>query len=68
MCMPKTPKMPEVVLPPERAQMRNPSRADTEGAGDRTRDRVRAGTRTILTSGSGVTDSAQTGKKTLLGA
>lgn len=68
MCMMSRPKMPEVVLPPERAAMKAPDRTATGNAQDMMRDRVRAGSQTILTSGSGVTDSAMTGKKTLLGA
>lgn len=68
MCMARTPKMPDVVLPPERAAMKAPDRTATSNAQEMMRDRVRAGTQTILTSGSGVTDSAMTGKKTLLGA
>lgn len=36
-------------------------------AARRATDRLRARTATVLTSGSGVTDQAATGKKTLLG-
>lgn len=55
-------------MPPEPAQMKQPDAgAVRTTTGRRTEDRVRSGTSTILTSGSGVTDFAETGKKTLLG-
>lgn len=61
-----TPAAPQ--LPPEQAQMRQPDGAAVRSAtGRRTMDRVRAGTSTVLTSGSGVTATAPTDKKTLLG-
>jgi len=69
MCMfskPDTPAPP--VMPPEPAQMRQPDAGAVRSAtGRRTEDRVRAGTSTVLTSGSGVTALAETDKKTLLG-
>lgn len=69
MCLfskPSTPPPP--VMPPEPAQMKQPDAgAVRTTTGRRTEDRVRSGTSTILTSGSGVTDFAETGKKTLLG-
>lgn len=40
----------------------------TDAASRRATDRLRGATSTVLTSGSGVTSSADTGKKTLLGA
>lgn len=56
-------------LPPETAQMKQPDSAAVKTAsGRRTSDRVRSGTQTILTSGSGVTTQGATEKKTLLGA
>lgn len=63
---PDTPPPPE--MPPERAATRLPDGETARStAGRRTQDRVRAGTNTILTSGSGVTSTADTAKKTLLG-
>jgi hypothetical protein len=45
------------------------SRSDIgEDVGARVRDRIRAGSNTILTSGSGVMQPGTTEKKTLLGA
>lgn len=69
MCMFSQPKMPPPpVLPPETAQMKQPDGASVRSnTGRRTMDRVRAGTSTILTSGSGVTTEAPTERKTLLG-
>lgn len=68
MCMFGTPKTNAPVLPPERAAMRQPNSSATDDAGRRATDQLRAGTDTILTSGSGVTGAAPTEKKTLLGA
>ncbi len=69
MCMfssPKTPPAPQ--LPPETAAMKEPDGGAVRTAtGRRTQDRVRSGANTILTSGSGVMDTAETDKKTLLG-
>lgn len=75
MCKPSAPKMPAApelppmpAPPPERQAARMPNRgavsADIEA---RVGDRMRSTTATILTSGSGVTEMAQTGGKTLLG-
>lgn len=68
MCMfkPDVPKPQEVA---ERSATRLPD-GDTarSTAGRRTTDRMRAGADTILTSGNGVTQGAETAKKTLLGA
>lgn len=62
------PDPPPVTVPPETAQMKQPDGGAVRTAtGRRTSDRVRASADTILTSGSGVTDTAATGKKTLLG-
>jgi hypothetical protein len=69
MCLFKTPKPKDPVLPPEPAQMREPDAgAVRDGVGRRTTDRMRAAAQTVLTSGSGVTNNAPTQKKTLLGA
>lgn len=69
MCLFKTPKPKDPVLPPEAAQMRDPDAgAVRDTTGRRTTDRMRAASRTILTGGGGVTESAPTQKKTLLGA
>ena len=68
MCMfsPPTPKAP--VLPPETAAMKAPDGgAVRSSAGRRALDQVRSGSDTILTSGAGVTTTAPTDKKTLLG-
>lgn len=57
-------------LPPETARMKQPDGAAVRDAvGRRTNDRIRSGTSTILTSGSGVSPDAlaPTEKKTLLG-
>lgn len=61
-----TPDAPE--LPPETAAMREPDAGAVRSTtGRRTLDKIRAGSDTILTSGSGVTAAAPTEKKTLLG-
>lgn len=69
MCAIKKPKMPPApVLPPEPAQMKQPDAAAIKSSqGRRTSDRVRSGSKTVVTGGSGVTDKADTEKKTLLG-
>lgn len=68
MCMFSQPSTPKVEQPTEYAQQKQPDGAAVKSAtGRRTEDRVRAGTQTILTSGSGVLDTAPTDKKTLLG-
>lgn len=70
MCMfSKPPKPDDPAMPPEYAQSRLPDGGQVrDDVGTRTRDRMRAATSTILTSGSGVTNTAPTEKKTLLGA
>lgn len=56
-------------MPPEYAAQRNPDAGAVRSTtGRRTADAIRAGSPTILTSGSGVTTTALTEKKTLLGA
>jgi hypothetical protein len=67
MCFFNQPDTADPVLPPEPAQMKEPDKGATSQAGRRTQDRIRAGTQTVLTSGSGVTATAPTEKKTLLG-
>lgn len=69
MCMFSTPPTPDApTMPKEPAQAKAPDGgAARSTAGRRTQDRIRAGTQTVLTSGSGVTQSAPTEKKTLLG-
>lgn len=60
--------MPLPTLPPEPAQMKQPDGdAVRTATGRRTEDRIRSGSNTILTSGSGVSAAAPTEKKTLLG-
>jgi hypothetical protein len=54
-------------LPVEPAQMKQPDSRDAAEAGSKAADQLRARANTILTSGSGVTETAPTGKKTLLG-
>lgn len=67
MCMFKTPNQDAPVLPTEPAQVRQPTAQDANKAGDKATDQLRARASTVLTSGSGVTENAATGKKTLLG-
>lgn len=68
MCMFNQPSPAAPTMPPEYAQQRAPDGGTASTAGRRTADRLRAGSSTVLTSGSGVTSMADTGKKTLLGA
>lgn len=69
MCMFSSPaKAATPELPPEPAALKEPdSGAVKTAVGRRTQDRIKAGSGTILTSGSGVTTAAPTDKKTLLG-
>lgn len=68
MCLFAPPTMNAPQLPAESAAMKAPDGAAARtAAGRRTGDRIRGGSDTILTSGSGVLDSAPTEKKTLLG-
>lgn len=63
-----TPNIPAPELPPETAAMKQPDGAAVRSStGRRTQDRMRSGSNTILTSGSGVGAAAPTEKKTLLG-
>ena len=63
-----TPDIPDPAPVIERSQSQLPDGASARStAGRRTQDRVRAGTNTLLTSGSGVTTPASTQGKTLLG-
>lgn len=62
------PKQDAPQLPPETAAMREPDAGAVRSTtGRRALDKIRGGTSTILTSGSGVTAAAPTDKKTLLG-
>lgn len=64
-----TPKMPPPpVAPPRYAAQKTPDRTSAKSAGERMSDSVRAAQSTILTSPSGTMQSADTSKKTLLGA
>lgn len=68
MCMVGGAQYNDPVLPPESAQMRSPDAgAARSSAARRTMDRVMSGAKTVLTSGQGVTQSAPTEKKVLLG-
>jgi hypothetical protein len=68
MCLfPPTPEAPS--MPTEYAAQKSPDAGAVRSTtGRRTADMVRSGSPTILTSGSGVTTTALTEKKTLLGA
>lgn len=69
MCMFSTPDYPEPEMPTERQAQRLPDGQTVQSnTARRMTDRMRAGANTVLTSGSGVTESAATGGKTLLGA
>ena len=61
-----TPNIPPPQAPTQYAAMKTPTRADAAGAGERMAQQLRAPS-TILTSPLGVTQGADTGKKTLLG-
>ncbi|MDX8492908.1 hypothetical protein RFN29_15120 [Mesorhizobium sp. VK22B] len=68
MCMFNKPDTPDPQLPPEYAAMREPDQgAVRSSVASKTKDKLRSGANTILTSGSGVTTAAPTDKKTLLG-
>lgn len=68
MCMFNSPDIPSPTEIPERQAARAPDAgAARSSAGRRTLDRTRAGASTILTSGSGLTDTAATSGATLLG-
>jgi len=63
-----TPRAADPVLPPEYAAQKAPDGAAVKTAvGRRATDKVKSGSPTILTSGSGVTMTAPTERKTLLG-
>lgn len=62
----KTPSMPKPVAPTQYAAAKSPNNADAAGAGERMSQQMRAPS-TILTGPLGVTQGAETGKKTLLG-
>ena len=68
MCMMKTPKPKDPVMPPEYAAQRAPDgEVVRDTASRRVKDNMRSRARTILTSSSGVTEAAPTQMKTLLG-
>ncbi|CAA2140469.1 hypothetical protein [Hyphomicrobium sp. ghe19] len=69
MCiLPQGPSTPKLQEPTQYAQQRTPDGdAARSSSSRRTMDRMRAGTSTVLTSGSGVSALGETGKKTLLG-
>lgn len=70
MCLLQQPSAaaPKLQQPTEYAQQRAPDAAGSRSStSQRTLDRMRAGNETILTSGSGVSQTADTSKKTLLG-
>ncbi len=69
MCMFSKPDYPDPEMPAERQAQRLPDGETVRSTtARRTEDRARAGADTILTSGSGVSTTAPTDKKTLLGA
>jgi len=68
MCMmkkPKAPPPPQLAAP--RAMPKEPDGGMRTNVSQRQEDRLRAGNKTILTSGLGVLENAQTELKTLLG-
>jgi len=68
MCVFGGSKVPDPKMPTERSAMRAPDNAAiTDSAARRATDRLRAGSSTVLTSGSGVTMAAPAAGKTLLG-
>ena len=67
MCLFPTPKQDAPVLPPEYAQAKSPDEIVAKNAGKLEADRAKAAASTVLTSGSGVTTTAPTQAKTLLG-
>lgn len=66
MCVFKTPDVPDPVIATQAAAPKTAEMASA--AGGKSKDRLRAASATVLTSGSGVTAPAATAKKTLLGA
>jgi hypothetical protein len=62
-----TPIMQPPELPPEPQAAKAPDGGTVSSAARRVTDRLRAGASTILTSGQGVTTTAPTAGKTLLG-
>lgn len=68
MCMFGSPNIPAPKEIPERQAARSPDAGAVRStAGRRTQDRARAGASTILTSGSGLSQTAPTQGATLLG-
>ncbi|MDP9572398.1 UNVERIFIED_ORG: hypothetical protein J2W66_002891 [Agrobacterium larrymoorei] len=71
MCVFKAPKVAkpeEPKLPIEYAAQRDPDNGTVTAAGNRTRDRLRAASSTMLTGAQGVGALDTSGKKNLLGA
>ncbi|MGV1869725.1 hypothetical protein [Agrobacterium rosae] len=71
MCVFKSPKVAKAEdpkLPIEYAAQREPDNQVVTSAGNRTRDRLRAATSTMLTGAQGVGAVDTSGKKALLGA
>jgi hypothetical protein len=64
----KVPKVEPPRLPVEYAAQRAPASQNIENAGNRTRDRLRAASTTMLTGMQGVGSVDASGKKVLLGA
>jgi len=62
-----TPKVADPVIAPERSVASTPTKDAVTAQGTRASDQARSAAGTVLTSGSGVTSSASTAKKTLLG-
>lgn len=67
MCMFSQPKYPDPQMPAEKQMPQQPDQTPQQAKGRRVSDQVRGAASTILTSGSGVTATAPTEKKTLLG-
>jgi hypothetical protein len=65
---PNVAKAADPKLPIEYAAQREPDNKTTTGAGNKTRDRLRAATSTMLTGSQGVGAVDTSGKKALLGA
>lgn len=69
MCLLQQPSTPQLQEPTEYAAQRAPDGdAVRSSTSRRTLDKMRSGTQTVLTSGSGTSSTADLGKKTLLGS
>lgn len=67
MCMMGKTNIPAPEMATESAAAKLPDQNAAAGAGNMQKNRMRAAASTVLTSGSGVNQSATTAKKTLLG-